>query len=229
MRRVWLILLVLVCVALIAIPALFVAQVAPSRPPAPERRELRVPFGSVLLFEQWSPFGAHMAGWQGILSALASWVYLYITAVLFVVMLPRRVRFITHKLRTSDGRGRLRLFVIGLLAVLTSVLLTVLARYAFVWGVLVIILSAAVMLLSFLGILCVSLMVGEAVLRWASLKLSVWIELALGSLIVFALGRIPVAGWIGFGIVVAWGLGAVLATHLGSGEAWSLSDWQTID
>jgi hypothetical protein len=230
-RKLGLALLIIVCLAVIVIPAVVVVPQVPARPPFPSTRAPvpRAPFGDVWLFERWSPFGAHMSGWPGIVSALASWVYLYVTAALLIVLLPRRVRCITAKLRAGDGRERLRLFLIGLLAALVSGLLIVLARYAFVWGALVIMLSAAVMLLSFLGILSISLMVGEIVLRWANLKLMLWFELALGSLVVFALGRIPVAGWIGIGVVAAWGLGAVLATHLGSGEAWSLRDWQAIE
>ena len=125
------------------------------------------------------------------------------------------------------ARAQLRLFLIGFLATLASGLLVLLARFAFVWVVLVIILTGAVFVLSFLGLIGISLMIGGAVRRWAKFAPSLWIELALGSLVLFALGRIPVAGWFCFAVVAAWGLGAVLATHLGSGEAWSLQDWRT--
>jgi hypothetical protein len=176
-----------------------------------------------------SPFGAHTGGWQGILSAAASWVYLYLTSVLMLALVPRRVRLVTQALKAGRWRERGRLFLIGLLATLASVLLVVLARFAFVWLVLVILLAGGVLVLSFLGVIGVSLMIGEAVRKWARFAPSLWAELALGSLILFAFGHIPVAGWILVGIVMVWGLGAVLATHLGSGEVWSLQDLKTID
>ena len=80
-----------------------------------------------------------------------------------------------------------------------------------------------------MGVIGVGLMIGGVVYKWARFAPSLWIELALGSLVLFAFGHIPVVGWILVGIVMAWGLGAVLATHLGSGQVWSLQDLKTID
>jgi hypothetical protein len=153
-------------------------------------------------------------------------VYLYLTSALMLVLVPRRVRVITQALKSSGWRIGLQLFVIGFLAVLASALMVLLARFAFVWFVLVIILVGAVFVLSYLGVIGVGLAVGGAVRRWAKFAPSPWVELALGSLVLFALGRIPVVGWFGIGILAALGLGAVLATHLGSGQPWSLKDWQ---
>jgi hypothetical protein len=220
--------LIVVCLALIAIPAL-VAAPQPALAPYLERSPFRAPFrfDSPQIWLRWSPFGMHAEGWQGIVSAAASWVYLYLTSVLMLALVPRRVRLITRTLQSAGWRAGLRLFAIGLLAALVSVLLVVLARFTFVWFVLVIVLTGGVFVLSFLGMVGVTLMLGGGLWRWARLAPSLWGELALGSLVLFALGRVPVAGWILVGIAIVWGLGAVLATHLGSGEAWSLQDVQT--
>jgi hypothetical protein len=230
MRTIWVGLLVVVCLAVIAIPA-FIALPQPAHVPSrPERDALRqFPFEGAPLWMRLGPFGAHAAGWQGILSAAASWVYLYLTSALLLALFPRRMRLITQAIKSGGLAAQLRLFLIGFLATLALALLVLLARFASVWFVLVIILTGAAFVLSFLGIIGISLMMGGAVRRWAKFVPSPWGELALGSLILFALGRIPVAGWICIGIVAAWGLGAVLATHLGSGEAWSLHDWQTTE
>jgi len=228
MRAVLVALVVMVCLAVIAIPAWLIAPQSPLAAPRSERNAIRpVRLEDTSVWTRLSPFGAHVAGWQGILSASASWVYLYLTSVLMLVLVPRRVRLVTQSLRSGGWRERGRLFLIGLLATLTSVLLVVLARFAFVWVVLIVILVGVVFVLSYLGLIAISLILGATVWRWARFAPSVWAELAIGSLILFALGRIPIAGWILVGIVLAWGLGAVLATHLGSGEAWSLQDWNT--
>jgi hypothetical protein len=230
MRPVLVALLVIVCLAVIAIPALIAPALSPQVTPRPDRDVSRqFHFEGASFWMRLSPFGAHTGGWQGILSAAASWVYLYLTSVLMLALVPRRVRLVTQALKSGGWRERGRLSLIGLLATLTSVLLVVLARFAFVWFVLVILLTGGVLVLSFLGVIGVSLMVGEAVRKWARFAPSLWVELAMGSLILFAFGHIPIAGWILVGIVMAWGLGAVLATHLGSGEAWSLQDWKTTD
>jgi len=230
MRTVLVALLVIACLAVIAIPALIATQEAPQATPRPERDVSRLfRFEGAPIWMRLSPFGAHTGGWQGILSSAASWVYLYLTSVLMLALMPHRVRRVTQALKSGGWRERGRLFLIGLLAALASALLVVLARFAFVWFVLVILLIGGVLVLSFLGVIGVSLMVGRGVRQWARFAPSVWVELALGSLILFAFGRIPVAGWVLVGIVMAWGLGAVLATHLGSGEAWSLQDLKAAD
>jgi len=217
--------LIAVCLSLIAIPAFVAAPqpaLAPYREPGPFRAPFR--FDSPQIWLRWSPFGMHVAGWQGIVSAIASWVYLYLTSVLMLGLAPRRVRLIAQTLQSAGWRAGSRLFAVGLLAALVSVLLVVLARFTFVWFVLVIVLAGGVFVLSFLGLVSVTLMLGGGLWRWARLTPSRWGELALGSLVIFALGRVPVAGWILVGIVTVWGLGAVLATHLGSGEAWSFQE-----
>ena len=228
MRTALVALLIIVCMAMIAIPA-FIA--VPGLPQATPRSDRDAPrqfhFEGAPIWIRLSPFGAHAAGWRGILSAAASWVYLYLTSVLMLALVPSRVRLVTQALKAGRWRERGRLFLIGLLATLASVLLVVLARFAFVWFVLVILLVGGVLVLSFLGVIGASLLVGEGIRQWARFAPSLWAELALGSLILFAFGHIPVAGWVLLGIVMAWGLGAVLATHLGSGEAWSLQDWRT--
>jgi len=227
MRTVLIGLLVVVCLAVIAIPA-FIAVPMPVQP-RPERDVFQrsLPPVGGLVWTRWSPFGEHAAGWRGILSAAASWVYLYLTSALLLALFPHRLRLIMQAVKSGGPRAQLRLFLIGFLAALASGLLVLLARFAFVWAVLIIILTGAIFVLSFLGLIGIGLMIGGAIRRWAKLASSPWIELALGSLVLFALGRIPIAGWFCFAVVAAWGLGAVLATHLGSGEAWSLQDWRT--
>jgi len=227
MRTVLIGLLVVVCLAVIAIPAFVVVPVPIQPHPERDVFQRSIPRDGMPIWVRLSPFGEHAAGWRGVLSATASWVYLYLMSALLLVLFPRRMRLVTQTVRSGGWRVQLRLFLIGFLATLASGLLVLLARYASVWFVLVIILSGAVFVLSFLGLIGIGLMIGRAVRRWAKLTPSPWIELALGSLVLFAVGRIPVAGWFCFAIVAAWGLGAVLATHLGSGEAWSLQDWRT--
>ena len=226
MRTVLIGLLVVVCLAVIAIPAFVVVPVPIQPHPERDVFQRSIPRDGMPIWVRLSPFGEHAAGWRGVLSATASWVYLYLMSALLLVLFPRRMRLVTQTVRSGGWRVQLRLFLIGFLATLASGLLVLLARYASVWFVLVIILSGAVFVLSFLGLIGISLMVGGATRRWAKFMPSLWIELALGSLVLFAVGRIPIAGWFCFAVVAAWGLGAVLATHLGSGEAWSLQDWR---
>jgi hypothetical protein len=230
MRTVLIGLLIIVCLVVIVIPDLVPVTESGINRLHPERNRAGIfPFGGPPIWALWSPFGERVGGWQGILSAVASWVYLYLTSALMLVLFPRRVRVITQALASSTWGIRLRLLVIGILAALASALLVVLARFAFVWFLLVIILTGAVFVLLYLGVIGVSLTIGGSVWRWAKLAPSPWGELATGSLVLFALGHIPIVGWLGIGVLAALGLGAVLATHLGSGEAWSLREWQATE
>ncbi len=228
MRTVLVGLLVVICLAAIVLPAFLIAprfQVVAR----PADRSLPASFNRTPIWLRWSPFGPHAVGWQGVVSALASWVYLYLTSMLVLALFPGRVRLVTDALRLGGWSHRARLLAIGLLAIIASAVLILLARFAFVWILLVIVLTAAILLLTYLGILGVSLVIGGTVRRWAKLSSSPWVEVALGSLVLFALGRIPILGWIAIGILAALGLGAVLATHLGSGEMWSLQGWKAAD
>jgi hypothetical protein len=228
MRTVLTGLLIVVCLAVIVIPSFINVWQPTAVLQRHGRDQLRLlSYGDMPIWMRLSPFGEHAEGWRGILSAAASWVYLYLTSALLLVLFPHRLRLIMQAVKSGGLRVQLRLFLIGFLAALASGLLVLLARFAFVWAGLVIILVGAVFVLLFLGLIGIGLMIGGAVRRWAKFAPSLWIELALGSLVLFALGRIPVAGWVCFAVVAAWGLGAVLATHLGSGEAWSLQDWRT--
>ena len=56
------------------------------------------------MWMRWSPFGEHAGGWRGILSAAASWVYLYLTSVLLLVLVPHRMRLVTQALKSGGWR-----------------------------------------------------------------------------------------------------------------------------
>ncbi len=229
MRTILVGLLVIVCLVAIVIPALLIRPQAEPLRRLPEFGVRRATFTALPIWLRWSPFGARAEGWRGVLSAAASWVYLYLTSMLMLALVPHRTRLITQAIRGGTWTTRLRLLAIGLLALIASVLLVLLARFAFVWVVLVIVLAGAIFVLSYLGLVGVSLIIGGGVRRWAGFRPSPWAEVALGSLVLFAVGHIPVVGWLCIGIVAAIGLGAVLATHLGSGQAWSLREWETAD
>jgi hypothetical protein len=77
------------------------------------------------------------------------------------------------------------------------------------------------------GAVAVALALGHGITRWAGLKTSSPVfDLTLGILIVFTLGRIPVAGWVFVGILCALALGIVIDSRFGAGGPWSLADFQ---
>lgn len=228
MRTVLVVILIAICLGVIVGAAFLPVSLAEPEVGRLSRDARRSPL-DLPIWMRWNPFGVRLQGWQGVISAVASWVYLYLTSVLVLVLVPRRVRTVTHTLSAAGWAGLARMEAIGLLALVLSGLLVLLARYAFVGSLLVIILIGAVLMLSYLGLVSLSLSLGALIRRWARMELSPWSELALGTLILFALDRIPIAGWLSTGLAAALGLGAVLATHLGSGQSWSLQELNDVE
>jgi hypothetical protein len=116
---------------------------------------------------------------------------------------------------------------VGLLAGVVAVLLTVLGTFAFVASPVSLLLWAGLLLAFWGGTVAVALALGRGISRWAGLKTSTPVfDLTLGILIVFTLGRIPVAGWFFVAILCALALGIVIDSRFGAGGPWSLADFQ---
>ena len=183
------------------------------------------PFGPVPLIH-FGPFGRHLIGLRGVVSALASYIFLYLISVMALFVLPRPLRVARDALRRGGGEI-LRLFGIGVLGGLAALALIALGALTFVAFPLSLVLSAALFLAAAAGMVAVALALGRGVNRWAGLpEPSPLFDLALGALIVFALARIPVAGWAIVALFGALGLGVVIATRFGAGSPWSLADFQ---
>jgi len=116
MRTVLIGLLVVVCLAVIAIPAFVVVPVPIQPHPERDVFQRSIPRDGMPIWVRLSPFGEHAAGWRGVLSATASWVYLYLMSALLLVLFPRRMRLVTQTVRSGGWRVQLRLFLIGFLA-----------------------------------------------------------------------------------------------------------------
>lgn len=175
-------------------------------------------------FGRFGPFGRHLAGWRGLASALGAYCFLYLAGLLTLLALPRRLRAVRDAFGPSP-RNWLRLFGIGALAALLMVLLAALGLFTFAFFPLPLVLVAALVLAAWAGVVGLALALGGGVRRRAGLASpSPLLDFALGLLVVFALGRIPFAGWVIVTLIGAVALGAVLTTRFGTGGAWSLAE-----
>jgi hypothetical protein len=127
------------------------------------------------------------------------------------------------------GRGQvLRLLGIGGLAGVAAVLLTILGAFAFVASPVSLLLLAGLLLAVWGGMVAVALAMGHKISRWAGVQASSPVfDLTVGILIVFTLGRIPVAGWIFVAILGALALGVVIDSRFGAGGSWSLAEFES--
>jgi len=218
--------LVVLAVAVVVISSLVAGQLDFSPPPG---RPLG-PFDFLLgrfgrgTLGRFGPFGRHLAGWRGLASALGAYCFLYLAGLLTLLALPQRLSVVRHAFGSSP-RNWLRLFGIGLLAMLLMVLLVALGLFTFALFPLPLVLVTALVLAAWAGVVGLALALGGGLRRAAGLAAaSPMLDFALGLLFVFALGRIPFAGWVIVTLIAALALGAVVMTRLGAGGAWSLAE-----
>jgi hypothetical protein len=218
--------LVIVAVAIVIVSSLVAGQLDASAQPGRALGPLdpllgRFGRGAIGRF---GPFGRHLAGWRGLASALGAYCFLYLAGLLTLLALPQRLRVVRDAFGAS-GRNWLRLFVIGLLALLLMVLLAALGLFTFALFPLPLVLITALVLAAWAGVVGLALGLGGGLRRAAGVAAaSPMLDFALGLLWVFALGRIPFAGWVIVSLIAALALGAVVMTRLGSGGVWSLAE-----
>jgi len=56
-------------------------------------------------FGRFGPFGRHLGGWRGLASAVASFGFVYLTALLTILLFPRPLR----RVRAAFGQGRAKI------------------------------------------------------------------------------------------------------------------------
>jgi hypothetical protein len=226
-RRSYLLLVVLIAVCLAAIGlSVYAANRLPPTVLVPRGRE-PIPFPGTAIgpIVRAAPFGPHPAGWRGVVAAVASFCFLYLVSVLVLFIFPRRLRLARDGLMA--GRGQVfRLLGIGALAGVAALLLMILGAFAFVASPVSLLLLAGLLLAVWGGMVAVALAIGRGISRRAGvLAPSAVFDLTVGILIVFTLGRVPVAGWIFLAILGSLALGVVIDSRFGAGGAWSLAEF----
>jgi hypothetical protein len=218
--------LVLAAVVVVVISTLAAGQLEAAAEPPRLLGPLEFLFGSFGRgpFGRFGPFGRHLAGWRGLASALGAYCFLYLAGLLALLALPRRLRAVRDAFGRAP-RNWLRLFGIGALAALLMLLLVALGLFTFALFPLPVVLIAALILAAWGGVVGLALALGGGLRRAAGLaQASPMFDFALGLLLVFALGRIPFAGWIIVPLFGALALGAVVITRFGMGGVWSLAE-----
>jgi hypothetical protein len=222
--------LVLAAVAVIVASTLLTGRIETStevvRLPGPLGFQVG-PFGRGL-FGRFGPFGRHLGGWRGLASALGAYCFLYLAGLLTLLALPRPLRVVRDAFGASP-RNWLRLLGIGALAALLVLLLAALGLFTFVLFPLPLLLVTLLIVAAWAGVVGLALALGSGLRRAAGLAVAAgntagpMFDFGLGLLLVFALGRIPFAGWVIVTLIGALALGAMVVTRLGTGGVWSLA------
>lgn len=194
----------------------------------------------------FGPFGAHRPGLQGLAGKVAGLVFVFLSWAALLFLLPQRIGRMAATMASGvatspplssppsltgkgDGggdRSRARLFAIGLAGLAAALLLILLGFYTLVGIPVVFTLTIGLTFVVYAGMAGLAFELGRAVRRRAGLQtIPPLFDLALGTLVIYALGVIPILGWIAVGAAAVYAFGAVLVTRFGSGgsgQSWSL-------
>ncbi|MBI4497140.1 MAG: hypothetical protein HY689_04475 [Chloroflexi bacterium] len=169
------------------------------------------------------PFGIHRSGLQGVGLYGVALVSFMAVSGLLAFCLPARLRVVRGALLGGGVRHLARLAALGALAygllLLLGLFLTVLVVGAPIAALLLFALVPATLF----GLVAVGLALGRGLVRATRTQPATpLIELAAGTLALFAAGILPFLGWLVLGVAAVLGMGALILTRLGSGAPWSL-------
>jgi len=183
-------------------------------------------------------FGRHLPGWLGIFSVIGAYLFLYLSGVGVLFLIPHQIGRMRNAFLPVDDRRMWHYWLfflgLGLLSLLALSLLTGIGLVTEAAFPLPLFMLALLLLIIWIGLITFGLVIGAELDRLAGAQHpNSLVELALGLLVVFALGRLPLVGWLIVLLMSALSLGVVVATRLGNGGDWTLrgleQDYISID
>jgi hypothetical protein len=154
-----------------------------------------------------------------LVSSIGAFFTLGISGILALYAAPERLRRVADSFSGKFMRLALFGFLIGILVLVVGI------SSALMIGTfpLTILLVGILFVSAFMGLVALAYTLGRSLLRRAGWHLSSPIyALLLGELIIVALSWIPVLGALLFLFFSSLGLGAMIFSHFGSGEPWTL-------
>jgi hypothetical protein len=174
-------------------------------------------------------FGRHLPGWQGVISVIGAYLFVFLSGMVVLFLIPHQVGTVYGAFFQANGRKSWKTWLyflgVGILSLLAIALLSGLGLVTDAAFPLPLFMLALLLLLIWIGLITFGLVIGTGLSRLAGSQHAGPLgELALGLLVVFALGRLPFVGWLFTLLMITLSLGAAIATHLGSGRHWSLRE-----
>jgi hypothetical protein len=150
-------------------------------------------------------------------------ISLCISGILTSYVIPDRIRFIADSIPNKSS-GVFRLMFMGFLIEILVIVIG--AGSAVMIGTfpLTILLLAGLFIIGFIGFVSLAFAIGRSLFRktgWS--RTSPLFALIVGTIILFALVRIPLLGAVLFLMITSLGLGATIVSHFGSGKPWNLN------
>ncbi len=165
----------------------------------------------------WRPFFTRLSPLWILGRVLASEISLFLIGALGLLLFPKRTHALLSALSLKGRTGNL--LGIGFLSLLLILALFVLAAFSLVGLLFLPALGLLLSLAAALGLIGVTWRIGVGMRDLARLPdRQPLLELALGTLTLFSVGSLPIVGGLALLLAGLWGLGAVVATRLGTIE-----------
>lgn len=141
---------------------------------------------------------------------------IYAFSCLALLIAPDRVRLMAEESRLRPGRHLGTGFLIILLFVPVSVVISILLAITLIGIVFIPFIFIAFALAGFVGMVALEIAIGYRVTGHLEGRNSMYIHLMVGVVLVYVLRVIPVIGWLSYFIMLAYAMGVAANTRLGS-------------
>jgi hypothetical protein len=165
-----------------------------------------------------------LTGWDRILMALATFVVLYLSGIVTLLLVPRRIRNIADEFR-GDWPSKIRLLFVGFLGILSVLALALLGLFAIAGAPISVAMLILVFLAVWMGSVALAFEFGGWLIRMIGAERpSALVSFGLGLLVIEAAALIPIAGWAVTAVVIFLAAGSSLFSKFGTGGSWSLKE-----
>jgi len=141
---------------------------------------------------------------------------IYAFSCLALLIAPDRIRVMSEQSRLRLGRRFGIGFLIMMLFIPASIVLSILLAITLVGIVFIPFIFIALMLVAFVGMVALEVAVGHRITGHLEGRNSMYIHLLVGVIIVYVLKLIPIFGWLAYLTVVTYAVGVAADTRIGA-------------
>lgn len=143
---------------------------------------------------------------------------IYAFSCIVLLLAPDRVRLMSEKSRLEMGRHLGIGFVLMLLFLPASLILSMLLAITLIGIIFIPFIFIAFALITFVGMVALEIAIGHRITGYLEGRNSMYIYLMIGVVLVYALKLIPIIGWLIYLILAAYAVGVAFNTRFGAPE-----------
>ncbi|KUO74825.1 MAG: hypothetical protein APF77_11225 [Clostridia bacterium BRH_c25] len=142
----------------------------------------------------------------------------YAFSCLALLIAPDRIRLMAEESRQKFGRRFGMGFLIFMLFIPASVILSVLLAITLVGIIFIPFIFIAFVLLAFVGMVALEVAIGYRITGYLEGRNSMYIHLLVGVVLVYVMRIIPILGWLAYLALVTYAIGVAVDTRLGASK-----------